>query len=104
MESVNEGTTCYLTITFLDKNGNAVAPSSVTWEAIDLKTGTVMKSETGITPGATIEIAVPASVNAMHDAAMLEEIRRITIKASYGADDKVTGQYDYRVINLSRVG
>lgn len=103
METVNEGSTCYVTVTFLDKDGNQTAPSSATWEAIDLKSGSVLQVETALTPAASIEITVPASVNDIYDSTKTEEIRRITVKATYGADDKVNSQYDYRVINLSRV-
>jgi hypothetical protein len=103
MEYVNEETTSYLTVTFYDKNGDPAAPTSATWEAIDLKSGAVLQAETALSPASSIEITIPSSVNEIQDNTKEEEIRRITVIGVYGADDKVTQQYDYRVINLSRV-
>ena len=103
MDQVNEGTTSYLTVTFTNKAGIAEAPSSATWEAIDKRSGEVMQAATAITPAGTVEITIPSTVNAILEASLDSEIRRITVKASYGVSDEVTGQFDYKVINLSRV-
>lgn len=103
MEKVNEGTTSYLTVTFKDKAGVAQTPASATWEVIDLLSGTVKLSPTAITPAGTVELTVPASVNSIVDDANPEEVRRVIVKATYAADDKVNSQYDYAVVNLSKV-
>ena len=101
---INEETTSYLTVTFLDKNGTPAAPASATWEAIDVESGTVLKTATAITPiAASVEITIEPSVNVMVNEAKHQELRRIIVKALYGASDKVNDQYDYLVKNLSQV-
>ena len=102
--TIPEETTSYITVTFLDKDGAAAAPASATWEAIDVDTGTVMKTSTAITPiAASVEITIPPAVNVIVDESKRLEMRRIIVKASYGASDKVNDQYDYLIKNVSQV-
>ena len=98
---VPEKTTSYLTVSFFDKNGLPVTPTTVTWRAIDVGTGNVLKTETSITPGTAVEIAIGATVNLIVTAANEEETRRIIIHATYGTSDELNDQYDYIVKNLS---
>lgn len=100
---VMEGTSAWVTVRFYDKAGNLAAPASATWQAHDLASGTELKAETALTPASTIEIAVPASVNEIVNERLAKETRRITIKASYGVDDKANAQFDYEVRNLGKV-
>lgn len=103
MDQVNEGSTAYLTVTFLDKNGEQAAPASATWEAHDAVSGTVLQAATAIGVAGEVEITIPPAVNAILDDSKPWEQRRITIKASYGAADALNGYFDYQVINLSAV-
>lgn len=101
---IPEGTTSYLSVTFKNKSGVATAPSSATWQAIDLDTGTSMKSSTAITPIAdTVEVTIPPSVNAIHDESRKMETRRIIVIGVYGADDAVVGTFDYNLRNVEVV-
>lgn len=103
METVNERSTAFLTVTFRDKAGALAAPDSVTWEAHDKASGTELQVATALTPASSIEVIIPASVNRMIDAASASEIRVITIKALYGADDGINSVYEYQVQNLEHV-
>ena len=101
---IPEETTCYLTVTFKDKNGAAQAPTSATWLVIDLDSGTVVQTEANITPiSSAPEISIPPAANAILNDAHAYETRRVIIQASYGTSDGVNGQYDYLVKNLSQV-
>jgi hypothetical protein len=100
---VNEGSTAYLTVTFLDKDGNAEAPTSVTWEVHDVPGGEELQGATAIAAASEIEITLPPAVNAILDDDKEWEQRRVTVKASYGASDAVNSTFDYRVLNLSAV-
>ena len=102
--SIPEGTTAYLTVTFLNKAGAQAAPASATWEVIDVYSGIVMKTSAAISPiAAQVELTIPASANAIQDESHRNEQRRVIVKASYGVDDGVNDQYDYLVRNLSQV-
>lgn len=103
LTAINEGTTCYLTVTFKDKAGVSSAPTSATWQAIDLGTGNELQAATALSVAASVEITIPASVNNVVNEDNPVETRRVIIKASYGSDDKLNGSYDYQVKNLSKV-
>lgn len=103
METVNERSTAFLTVTFRDKTGALAAPSLVTWEAHDKASGTELQAATALTPASSIEITISASVNRMINAASGSEVRVITIKALYGADDGINSVYEYQVRNLEHV-
>ena len=103
--TVNEGSTAYLTVNFKDKDGNALAPSSATWQVHDMRSGQVMQEETAIPGvGAVTTITIPPAVNAIVKPANPKEVRRVTVKAAYGSGQAINAEYDYTVINLAFVG
>ena len=105
IEKVNEGSTAYLTISFKDKDGNALIPSSATWQVHDMRSGPVMQEEAQIL-GLSSEtvITIPPAVNAIVRSGNPKEVRRVTIKAAYGTGQAINAEYDYTVINLAFVG
>jgi len=104
MDTVYEGTTSYLTVSFFDKAGAAAAPSAATWLCHDVHSGTVLKEETALEGvAASVEITIPPSVNTMVDQYAQQEQHRVTVVASYGADDQVTAMYDFLVTGLRQV-
>lgn len=105
MNTVNEGTTAYLTVSFKDQAGNPLAPSSATWQVHDMRSGQVMQAETPIAGlGAEVTVTIPPAVNAIVKSANPKEVRRVTIQAVYGSGQAINDQFDYTVINLSFVG
>ena len=99
--AVNEKTSAYLTVAFLDKAGVAAIPASVTYRIDCLTTGTAILADTSLTPASSIEIAITPAQNAILSDGNASETKRITVKASYGVSDGVNAQYDYTVTNLS---
>ena len=99
-DEVNEGTTAYLTVTFLDEDGAAAVPTAATWQCHDVASGTALQAVTALVPDSTIQIKIPPSVNTLVDAHAIQEKHRITLVATYGTDDQVTGEYDFYVVNL----
>lgn len=83
---VNEGSSCYMQVSFTDQNGDDLVPGSISYTIHDEASGAVLLDETSIIPAATVEVHVQPSINAMHDAARSTEIRVATIEASYGDD------------------
>jgi hypothetical protein len=97
---VNEGSTAYLSVTFLDKAGAAQEPLSVTYRVHEMATGAQIRAETSVTPGATVEIALAPADNVVLHQAALYETHVVTVVGTYGASDAVQSQCQYRVRNL----
>ncbi|MBN2392168.1 MAG: hypothetical protein JXR84_15680 [Anaerolineae bacterium] len=104
LSEVNEGTTAYLTVTFLDEDGLAAMPTAATWQCHDVASDTELQAETALTPASSIKITIPASVNTLVNPHAIQEKHRITLVATYGGDDQVTAEYDFVVIGLQWVG
>lgn len=100
MYQLNERSTGYLTVTFLDKDGLPAAPASLSYRIDDLMSGTEIRGETTIGSGASVEIVLSPSDNLIVNAARPEENRIVTISASYGVDDEINDEYEYQVLNL----
>lgn len=103
MVEVNERTTSYLTVTFKDKAGTAVAPSSATYRIDCATTGQAVKPVTALGAGAAVEITITPAENAIVNAENVLEIKRVTVVGVYGPTDEVTADYDYLVRNLKHV-
>lgn len=102
-ETVNEGTTAYVTATFRDKAGTLAQPSTVTYRIDCISNRQQVRDDTSATPGTSVEITLTAADNAVIDSTKPRELRRVTVTGSYGAADAVVEQYDYWVRNLRNV-
>lgn len=102
IDVVNERTTSYLTVDFKDKTGSSAAPATITYSVYCMTNAQVLRADTAITPGTDVEITLNAADNAIINAASARERRRVTIKATYGANDELNDQYEYYVQNLER--
>jgi len=96
---VNEGSTAYLTVSPKDKAGAAAAPISATYEIVDVRTGTTVRTSTSISPGASMEITLAPEDNVMLSTATYD-VRRVLLVANYGVSDVLRDQFTYRVRNL----
>ncbi len=102
--AVREGSTCWITVNFYDKDSVLENPQSANYTIHDVKSGQTIVAETALSPsGGTVEITVKASENAMVDPDRDYEVRRLTVKATFGADDAHNQTFDFTVINLSTV-
>lgn len=102
-QQVNERSTAYLAVSFLDKVGGQAAPTSVTYRIDDVASGAQVLGETSVTAGASIEIKLSPVDNAILNANLATELKRVTVVATYGANDAVRSQYVYEVRNLGGV-
>lgn len=101
MEAINEKSTAYLTVNFLDKTGAAAVPSSA-WYRIDcLMTGEAVRASTALSAASSVEITLNKDDNTMRNPGNPTETRRVTISAVFGAGDEFHDQYDYSVVNLT---
>ena len=102
-ETVNEGSTAYVTATFRDKAGTVALPSAVTYRIDCITNNTQVRDTTSATPATAVEITLTATDNAIIDPRRNRELRRVTVTGTYGDSDAVREQYDYWVRNLSQV-
>lgn len=98
--TVNEGSGAFLTVTFKDKAGAQAAPTSARYRIDCVTTGEEVADWTAMTAAAQVELAITSAQNAMRSEANANELRRVTVEGTYGAGDKVTGEYEYNVANL----
>lgn len=99
---VNEGSLRKLTVTFLDEAGQPAVPAAVSYRIDCLTSGTVIKTDTSVTPAASLDITIPGADNALVDQANSRERRRVTVTATY-ADGDEHSYFDYWIKNLSGV-
>lgn len=100
LTTVNEGSPAWLTVAFTDKTGASAAPTSVRYRVDCATTGAAVRAWTAVSAGASIEIALTSDDNAMQSAANEQEIREVTVEATYGAGDVLNAAYSYNVQNL----
>lgn len=99
-KDVVERTTCWVTISFLDRDGVPAVPSTLTCRIDDQDSGTAIREETSVTPGSTVEIRISPEENRILYAGSEAETREVTIHATFGAEDEQNANLLYRVINL----
>lgn len=105
MDSVNEKTTAFVTVTAKDKDGNAAQPTSATYRIDDLDSGDEVRDDKAITMlNGVEEIKLELADNTMVDATKAKEVRRITVDAIYNVDvDELHDEFLYELINLEKV-
>lgn len=102
-ETVNEESSAYLTITFKDKSGNPVSPTSAVYRIDDVDSGTEIRADTALASSSSVEITLTPIDNQILNNTLDYETKRVTVKAVYGASDGVNDQYEYVVKNLSKI-
>jgi len=102
LQCVNERTTAYLQLSFLDRNGLPEAPSSISYRIDDPDTGEEIRADTALTPAAEVEITLlPSEQEVLFSSASAK--RRVTVSATYGAADEVHDEFTYVVRNLAAI-
>lgn len=99
---VNEQSTAYLTCTFNDKNGQPAAPTSVSYRIDDVGTGNQVRGDTAIAAAPSVEIELNALDNAIITAGKANT-RKVTVTATYGANDLLRSDFIYSIRNLAEV-
>jgi hypothetical protein len=104
VQSVNEKSTCRITVTFTDEDGVLAAPSAISYSVRDQATNTILVADTSITPpSSTIEVTLSSAVNTLIYQGNLYETRVVTIQSTYGAGGVANAEYEYQVKNLRGV-
>jgi hypothetical protein len=101
VNTVTEGSTTWVSVAFLDREGVPQAPATISYRVDCLTTGTVMLAATSATPtGTTLTVRVPGNLNRIVNRTNATEVRRLTVKAGYGVDDELVGSVDWFVAPL----
>lgn len=99
---VNEGTTSYVTAVFKDKAGLPVAPTSAQYRVDCETTGNQIVDWTAIaSPASSQEIEIDSTLNVIQDEDNSLETHAVTVEGTYGVgDDKVTGKFQFYLVNM----
>lgn len=97
---INEGSSGELVVDFTDPAGLPSVPSSVVYRIDCTTTGQAIRASTPIAPSSSITIPITVLDTNIVAEANASERRRVTVTASYGAGESLTGEYDYVVRNL----
>lgn len=103
MDIVNERSSAYITVAFLDKNGAPAIPTSITYSTRCTSTGTAIKSNVTVTPASTIIITLDALDNAIQNTSNSSENKLLTVRSTYGTNDECNDEYAWSVKNLTGV-
>lgn len=102
---VNVNTDCWFTFYFVDRNGNAVTPTSLAYQIDDLTNNVTIKPAATVTPGATsYELNIPASVNQMTYGWAGSQVNQLTYDILYGDGSREIGNVMYTIIAVATVG
>lgn len=101
---VNEGSSCEISIDFSGPDGLPAVPASVVYRVDCATTGAAIRAATPISPAANVVIRITPDDTAIVNPASASERRRVTVVASYGAGDALTGEYEFAVRNVRFVG
>lgn len=100
---VDEGTTSFLGVSFLDKAGDPVVPTSATYRIDDESSGTAIRAATAIgSLSSSIEIEISDVENRILSNPGLE-VRLVTLEYEYGVGNKGKKQERYAIVNLNLV-
>lgn len=102
--TINEQTSSVITVGLADAEGTPAPPTQVTVRIDCLTTGTSIRGpQLIVAPGTPFLLNVTADENRIVDQNDLQEYRRLTIIAEYGNGDRLTGQFDWIIANLTFV-
>ena len=103
LQTIDEESSAYLTVTFKDKDGQPAAPSSASYRIDCLTNDQEVRADTDLTPAPSVEIHLDSNDNAIINQDKQTETRLVTVKATYGANDGINAPYKYNVRNLKKV-
>lgn len=107
MDTFNEKSTGFVTLTFKDENGDAVVPiPPTTYTLHDEDTKNIINGREDIAvPGlaSSIDLELEPADNVIVDTAKVFEVHVLTIKWTYNTDKKDNKEYRFNVENLTKV-
>ena len=104
LDTTDEGTSAFITVTFYDKEGNPEDPAAVTYEVHDEDTDTELVAAAALSPvSGVVEIDLSGDAVAMHDDTKQKETHVVTIKATHAGGQGLNAEFRFRVHNIVQV-
>ena len=106
MWTVNQNDSFQIPVAFKDEAGTAVVPTSISYQVIDVETGTTIRGPTAVTPSASsITLTLTYDDTALVQSGRRSEERVVRVTAVYGTDasgDPIqkTDEYAFLVVKL----
>lgn len=98
----NELSAVVVTIEPLDTAGDPFTPTTLRYRLDDCATEKSLIGWTSLTPGTSVQVTLPGSVNSIQDNSLNKpEVKILTVNADLGLDTQSYSQYKYRVQNLN---
>ena len=104
MDTVNEGTTYTVTISFLDQDSLPVTPDSAQYRLDDSGTQTQIRDWTSISDlHSSIDVTISSTENKMVNSLEESEVRILTLVFTYGSTLNWTGTSEYRYVLVNLI-
>lgn len=104
MDTINESTTAFQTITFLNENGVPIVPTAATYRLDDEASEHVIKADTTISGlASSVTITLSTTDNAIVNATEKYDVHVLTVEWDYTGSHGATHGADFKrfkVINL----
>lgn len=100
---INERSSAYISVAFLDKTGAPAIPASVTYSTACRTTGIAIKTNVAVTPLSTIQINLDALDSTIQNTANKTEEKALTVNAIFNTNDESHDEYLWYVRNLAGV-
>lgn len=100
---INEESTGWLTLEFLDRNENPVTPDSISYR---IDCGDIeIQAETSVTPDTSVTIILTSDNNQILEDFANERWQEnvVTVVAILGSDKKATDEFKYKIKNLGYI-
>lgn len=104
--AVNQGSDCWLELTFVNRTGALQVPSTLSYRIDNLTNNVVVKSDTAVTVGlaSTMEINIPGSVNVMSENWSGSQLNQVKVTATFADGSTDVQVAIYYVIGIATVG
>lgn len=101
---VYAGATCWIEMTFVDRNGAAYTPSTLSYRIDDLTNSVPIVSPTSLSPsGSTYELAISGTVNAMSNTFKTSQVNQVTVTATDSSGNTYVNLLPYELIAIAQV-
>lgn len=102
---VNQGSDCWLELTFVDRNGLLQVPTSVTMRIDDLTNNVVVMGNTALgSLASSMEVNVPGAVNTLSYNWQGSQVNQVKLTAVYSDGSTETEVVIYEIIAIATVG
>jgi hypothetical protein len=104
MVTINENSSSRLTITFMDEDEALVTPSAGNIKIVDVKSGTVIRDWSPISPiSSSYSDDITTVENRIINSRSIIEVRRVYVTFTYNITKYGSAEYEYSVKNLGGV-